>query len=69
MCLTYQKPLIGVHHIAGHIYANLYEKESIESGESSVSFNPRKYDLILEIKSLVLFENILVSLNLEFKSL
>lgn len=29
LSLTYQKPLIGVHHIAGHIYANLYEDDII----------------------------------------
>jgi len=29
LALTYQKPLIGVHHIAGHIYANLYEGDII----------------------------------------
>lgn len=29
LSLTYQKPLIGVHHIAGHIYANLYEKDIV----------------------------------------
>lgn len=27
LSLMYQKPLIGVHHIAGHIYANLYEND------------------------------------------
>lgn len=29
LSLMYQKPLIGVHHIAGHIYANLYENDII----------------------------------------
>ncbi|MGN1182133.1 MAG: tRNA (adenosine(37)-N6)-threonylcarbamoyltransferase complex transferase subunit TsaD, partial [Faecalibacillus sp.] len=29
LALTFQKPLIGVHHIAGHIYANLYEEDII----------------------------------------
>lgn len=27
ICLAYHKPLIGVHHIAGHIYANNYNQE------------------------------------------
>lgn len=27
LALTFHKPLIGVHHIAGHIYANAYEKD------------------------------------------
>ncbi|MFV0395869.1 MAG: tRNA (adenosine(37)-N6)-threonylcarbamoyltransferase complex transferase subunit TsaD [Coprobacillaceae bacterium] len=27
LALTFDKPLIGVHHIAGHIYANEYEKD------------------------------------------
>lgn len=29
LSLMYHKPLIGVHHIAGHIYANLYENDII----------------------------------------
>lgn len=29
LALMYHKPLIGVHHIAGHIYANLYEDDII----------------------------------------
>ena len=29
LSLTYDKPLIGVHHIAGHIYANNYEKDIV----------------------------------------
>ena len=27
--MAYHKPLIGVHHIAGHIYANNYEQDMI----------------------------------------
>lgn len=27
LAMTFHKPLIGVHHIAGHIYANEYEKD------------------------------------------
>ena len=27
--MAYQKPLIGVHHIAGHIYANNYNQDMI----------------------------------------
>ena len=29
LSLAYEKPLIGVHHIAGHIYANNYEKDIV----------------------------------------
>lgn len=29
LSLAYDKPLIGVHHIAGHIYANNYEKDIV----------------------------------------
>lgn len=29
IALTFDKPLIGVHHIAGHIYANNFEKDMI----------------------------------------
>ena len=29
LSLAYKKPLIGVHHIAGHIYANNYEKDIV----------------------------------------
>lgn len=29
LSLMYHKPLIGVHHIAGHIYANLYENDIV----------------------------------------
>lgn len=27
LAITFQKPLIGVHHIAGHIYANAYKSD------------------------------------------
>lgn len=27
LCLAYNKPLIGVHHIVGHIYANQFKKD------------------------------------------
>src|SRR5699024_4595374 len=27
LSFAYNKPLVGVHHIAGHIYANRFEKE------------------------------------------
>ena len=29
LSLAYDKPLIGVHHIAGHIHANNYEKDIV----------------------------------------
>lgn len=29
ICMAYNKPLIGVHHIAGHIYANNYTQDMI----------------------------------------
>lgn len=29
LALAFDKPLIGVHHIAGHIYANNYEKDIV----------------------------------------
>lgn len=29
LALTFQKPLIGVHHIAGHIYANNYVQDMV----------------------------------------
>lgn len=29
IAMAYQKPLIGVHHIAGHIYANNYNQEMV----------------------------------------
>lgn len=29
LALTFQKPLLGVHHIAGHIYANEYNEDMV----------------------------------------
>lgn len=29
ICMAYHKPLIGVHHIAGHIYANNYNQDIV----------------------------------------
>lgn len=38
LSLVWQKPLLGIHHIEGHIYANFIRESKVESRKSKVLF-------------------------------